>query len=216
MPDRNSEALVKDFEKKFSALRNKIVLHQSLVTTLTVEFESLYSDFESLKLSFGSTKDKVESTSFYGGVTSEIIESTSEKFSAKSNKIGATSEKYESTSNKIGATSNNFESTSSGDGATSFELLADGIIRSAAGLKIYFGQPSIPLRLAQILLSISEKKSLSVTEIRAITGASRNSVTRDMKILKQLGWVKFNGSRKNGRFTLTEEGIKAAGFTVGY
>ncbi|NLY76331.1 MAG: HTH domain-containing protein [Firmicutes bacterium] len=40
--------------------------------------------------------------------------------------------------------------------------------------------------------------------MRRITGASRNTVTRDLKILKLLGWVKFYGSRKNGYFTLTD------------
>ncbi len=202
MPDRNSEALVRDFEKKLSSLRNKIVLHQSLCTTLTEEFESLYSDFESMKQIIGSTKDNFESTSFNDGATSGKNGSTSEN-------SGATSEIIESTSNKIGAANTGSGSTNPGDGAASSEQLVEIITRSTAGLKIYFGQPSIPVRLARILLSISEKKSLSAAEMREITGASRNSVNRDMKILKELGWVRFNSSRKNGRFTLTDEGKKA-------
>jgi predicted DNA-binding transcriptional regulator YafY len=61
---------------------------------------------------------------------------------------------------------------------------------------------SIPSRLAEIVLALREKERLSVAEMRQITGASGNTLVRDIKILKLLGWLKFHGSRKNGYFTL--------------
>ena len=96
-------------------------------------------------------------------------------------------------------------SASSNDGASSpIRELASLIRRSAKeSLKIYYSQPNIPSRLAEIVLALREKKRLSVAEMRQITGAFRNTLVRDIKILKLLGWLEFHGSRKNGYFTLT-------------
>jgi predicted DNA-binding transcriptional regulator YafY len=46
---------------------------------------------------------------------------------------------------------------------------------------------SIPSRLAEIVLALREKKRLSVAGMRQITGASGNTLVRNIKILKLLG-----------------------------
>jgi hypothetical protein len=130
------------------------------------------------------------------------------EFESLSGKIGASSSKLESTSS-------NFESSSENYGATSEQIEASSSLQEVASLiwrlakekKIYFGQPNIPNRLARIVLAFGERKELSVPEMRRITGASRNTLVRDIKILKELGWLEFHGSRKNGYFTLIDLGV---------
>ena len=206
MPDQYSP--VRELEQKLFALREKIILHQSLGKAIAADFESLTSSFESLKQKigstsseFGTTSEKFESTSSDFDSTSKKTESTSQKFDTTSIKNGTTPRKFESTSEKIGTTNSVFESTNPGDGSSPSDSLVKSIIRAAGECKIYFGQPNIPVRMAKIVRAIAEKGSLSVAEMRELTGASRNSVNRDTRILKQMGWIKFNGSRKNGRFT---------------
>jgi transcriptional antiterminator len=70
-------------------------------------------------------------------------------------------------------------------------------------LKIYYSQPNIPSRMAEIVLVLRERKKLSLAQMQQFTGVSRNSLVRDIKVLKLLGWLEFYGSRKNGYFTLT-------------
>ena len=81
---------------------------------------------------------------------------------------------------------------------------AAAVIRKAAweSLKIYFDQPNIPVRMARIISALAEKKTLSVADMRQVTGASRNTLVRDLSIMKKLGWLEFHGSRKNGYFSL--------------
>ncbi len=224
MPNDIVAAAVRGFQQKLDSFKSKVELQKSLTHSLAAEFESLTSEFESLKQLFGDSLHKFEATSSDVGATSGNFESTSEKFGATSSKFDVSLEKFgvtsldfgvtsfnnEATSENSGVTSQNFESSSENSGATSPKAgsvtigeMALLVQRSAGELKIYFGQPNIPNRIAEILRALIKKNKLSVAEMRRITGASRNSLVRDIKILKLLGWIEFHGSRKNGYFTLT-------------
>ena len=76
-------------------------------------------------------------------------------------------------------------------------------------LNIDYYRFSVPSRMAKILNELTDKKKLSVSQMIQLTGASRVTITRELAIMKKLGWVKFNGSRNNGYFTLTEDGKKS-------
>jgi hypothetical protein len=226
MSNNTVQAAFHSFQQKLDSFKTKIEFQQLLAGSLAAEFESLTSEFESLKQLFGASSPNFESTSLNFGATSTINESTSEN-------IGATSHNNESSSSDNGATlynndatliksessSHNNDTSSSNNGALSpingdkapsngatsppRELVAL-IERSAReSLKIYYSQPNIPKRMAEIVLALRERKKLSVTEMRQITGVSRNSLVRDIQVLKRLGWLEFHGSRKNGYFTLT-------------
>ena len=204
MQNDNIKDAVGDLQRKLDAFKAKIRYQQLLSQSLAVEFESLTSEFESLKQKFDASSEKIGSTSENFDATLNHVESLSEKIGALSSEFESTLEKTGASSYKTESTSPNFESTSEQiEASSSIRELASLIWRSAEEKKVYFGQPSIPNRLAQILLALGEKKKLSVAEMRRITGASRNTVTRDLKILKLLGWLEFHGSRKNGYFTLT-------------
>ncbi|HBF38699.1 MAG TPA: hypothetical protein DDW50_15450 [Firmicutes bacterium] len=147
------------------------------------------------------------------------FDSSSEQFVASSSKLGVTSLGNGSTSKNFdvpspgsgssslnhGASSIQSEAPTTNNGASSsIRELSVLIQRSAReSLRIYFSKPDIPSRMARIILTLKERKKLSVAEMRQITGVSRNSIGRDMKVLKLLGWLEFHGSRKNGYFTLT-------------
>ncbi len=226
MQNRAISVSLHNFQQQLDSVKTKIQLQQSLAQSLAAEFESLTFRFESLKgligdtsygfeslsENFGATSSDFESSSENFGATSSDFESSSENFSATSSdfdslseNFNATSSKFESSSYHNGTTSIKSKSTLPNDGAaTSIQELALLIQRSAkASLKIYYSHPNIPSRMAAILLALKAKKKLSVAEMRQITGASRNSLVRDIKVLKLLGWLQFHGSRKNGYFTLT-------------
>jgi hypothetical protein len=74
--------------------------------------------------------------------------------------------------------------------------------------KIDYSRPNIPIARVRATdggdcPGASRKKKLSVAQMRQITGTSRNTLARGIKVLKLLGWIEFHGSRKNGFFTLT-------------
>ena len=212
MHNDNIKGAVLGLQRKLDFFKAKIGYQQLLAHSLVVEFESIISEFESLKQLFGVSSEQIESTSKQFDATSNNVESLSEKSGALSYKVESTSSDFESTSGKFDAsssksesTSPNFESTSEQiEASSSVREVASFIWRSAKEKKIYFGQPNIPDRLARILLAFGERKKLSVAEMRRITGASRNTLVRDIKIFKELGWLEFHGSRKNGYFTLTD------------
>ena len=212
MPNDTVNAAVRGFQQKLDSFKTKIEFQQLLAKSLAAEFESLTSEFESLKRllgallpNFESTSNNNESTSLIDGATSDGNESTSENVGSTSPEFESTSSIFESTLSNFGATLYNNGAISPINGATSpIRELAALIERSAReSLKIDYSQPNIPSRMAEIVLALRERKRLSVTEMRQITGVSRNSLVRDIKVLKLLGWVEFHGSRKNGYFTLT-------------
>lgn len=235
MQNDNLKDAIRDFQRKLDAFKAKIRYQQLLAQSLGVEFESLTFEFEALKQKFGASSEKFVSTSSNFEATSNNFESlpeeigalswndetSSENFDALLSNFESTSAQFKSSSAKTDAspfkfesTSPGFESTSKNYGATSAQIEASSFLREVASLiwrlakekKIYFGQPNIPNRLARIVLAFGERKKLSVLEMRRITGASRNTLVRDIKILKELGWLEFHGSRKNGYFTLTDLG----------
>jgi hypothetical protein len=200
------------FQQKLDAFKTKIALQQMLTQSLSAEFESLNSEFESLKQQFDASLSKIESTSADFDATSNLNDSTSENFDSSSGEIDTTSFKsdsssidFDSTLFQDGATDPDFESLpEKGATSSSARELAALIRRSAReSLKICYSQPNIPDRMAEIILALKAKKRLSVAEMRQITGASRITLVRDLKILKLLGWLQFHGSRKKGYFTLT-------------
>ncbi len=226
MQNQTAEVALRSFQQKLDTFKTKIALQQFLAQSLLAEFESLSSDVESLKRLLDASLQKNGSTSSEFGVTSIDNESTSLNigatscnFESSSSNFGSSSSNFGSSSSGFGSSSSGFGSSSSNDGATFIkpeppsqndgasspirELSA--LIRRSAreSLKIYYNQPNIPGRMAEIVLALKEKKRLSVAEMRQITGVSRNSLGRDIKVLKLLGWLEFHGSRKNGYFTLT-------------
>lgn len=129
-----------------------------------------------------ATLNNLESTLEKIGATSSNSESSPLKLDTTLPKFGAMSSKFESTSDNNGVTSTNLDSSSS------IRELASLIRRSAKGLlKIFYCQPNIPERMAGIVLALQEKKKLSVSEMRQITVVSRNSLVRDLRVLKLLG-----------------------------
>jgi DNA-binding transcriptional ArsR family regulator len=198
MQNDNVKRAVLGFQGKLDSFKAKIRYQHLLAQSLAVEFDSLTSEFESLKRLFGASSEQIESTKEQFDASSYKTESTSFNFESTKEKNGVTSYKTESTSYQIESTSEQIDASSSP------QELASLIWRLAEEKKIYFGQPNIPNRLAQILLALGERKKLSVLEMRRITGASRNTLVRDIKIFKELGWLEFHGSRKNGYFTLTD------------
>ncbi len=232
MPNETAKVAMHHFQQKLAAFKTKVQFQQLLAQSLTVEFEALTAEFESLQqlfgvslpeigvtsTEFGVTSDKFESllekigvtsgnfdvTSLNFGVTSIENESTSQKNGVTSSGFDSSSQKFDVTSEKSGVTSPDFGVSLQNDGASSPVKEMSALIRRSAGtLKIYFGLPNIPDRMAQIVLALKERKKLAVAEMMQLTGASKNSLGRDIRILKQLGWVEFHGSRKNGYFTLT-------------
>ena len=188
---------MRSFQQKLDIFKTKIQFQPLLAQSLSVEFESLKQLFDASLLEIGSTSSDfgVASGNFESAL--EDNGATLDNFGVTSEKIGVTSSGFDTSSEKVGVTSDNFESTSS-----VHELSA--LIRQSAGefLKIHYSQPNIPGRMAEIVLALKEKERLSVAEMRQITGVSRNSLGRDLKVLKLLGWLEFHGSRKNGYFTL--------------
>ena len=224
MLNRTVEVSLRDFQQKLDACKTKIMLQQLLAQSLLVEFESLSSDIESLKQTLGASLRETGATSSEVVIPSPGNGSSSEDFGVTSLSNGSSSQNFGVTSLSNGSSSQNFGVTSLSNGSLSSNhgvqaiqsaspLPSDGasirklssLIRQSAkeSLKIFYSKPDIPDRMAQIVLTLNEKKRLSVAEMRQITGVSRNSLGRDIKVLKLLGWLEFHGSRKNGYFTLT-------------
>ncbi len=204
MQETTEIASIITFRQKLHSLESKIVLQQSFAEVISAEFGSLQREFELLPYNVDSSSDKFESTNSDNGSTSFDVESIRHK-------IESTSSNAESTKQKIESTSANVESMQGNAEAKAYKERLAAILEKSAKekLNIYFGQPNIPNRMATVLAALIEKKKLSVAEMRTITGASRNSLVRDVAIIKKLGWIKFNGSRKNGYFTFTGEGEEA-------
>jgi hypothetical protein len=212
MPNQTAKVSLSSFQQKLDAFKAKVALQQMLAQSLSAEFESLTSEFESLKRlfdasssDFGSTLAGFGVTSINNGSTLQNIGATSSDFESTSFNSGVTPADNGSPSENIGATSCNFESSSPNIGVSSAIRDLSKLIRQRAGecLKVYYSQPNIPNRMAEIVLAFGEHKRLSVAQMRQITGASRNTLGRDINTLKRLGWLEFHGSRKNGYFTLT-------------
>ncbi len=210
MLNRTVEVSLRDFQQKLDACKTKIMLQQLLAQSLLVEFESLSSDIESLKQTLGASLRETGATSSEVVIPSPGNGSSSEDFGVTSLSNGSSSQNFGVTSLSNGSLSSNhgvqaIQSASPlpSDGASIRKL--SSLIRQSAkeSLKIFYSKPDIPDRMAQIVLTLNEKKRLSVAEMRQITGVSRNSLGRDIKVLKLLGWLEFHGSRKNGYFTLT-------------
>lgn len=213
MPNDSIQAAFHGFKQKLDSFKTKLEFQQLLAESLTAEFESLTSEFESLKQQFDatspgfeSTSNKSESTSFIFGATLHNNESILHESVSSSPEFGSTSNKNESTSFDIESSSRKIDASSPGnDALMPAQELAALIERSVnESLKIYYALPNIPNRLAEIVLALHERKKLSVAQMRQITGVSRNSLVRDIQVLKRLGWIEFHGSRKNGYFTLTD------------
>jgi hypothetical protein len=234
MKNQTIHSALEGLQKKFDALKTQISLVKSLSDNITLQFESLKYDFEAIKRTIESinkniefTNINVESSQYDSEATRNNIEATSINSESTSFNVESTdrlgeskSINAESSRDNSEFTKSNSESSSSNVGKTTVtalsaerkKILVNLIIQNAKEkLKLHFGFPNIPDRMAVIFAALKEKKKLTVAEMIKITGASNKSLARDMRIFRQLGWTKFNGSRRNGYFTLTEEGEKAAG-----
>ena len=229
-------------QQKFNDFQSRIVLIKSLSDNISVEFEALKHDFEVIKCSIEGTNDKnelnphsaegtndfflpsrhyIESTSNLNLPSTHSNEGTDNYFSSSSHSTEGMNDSFEGSNKNLGEENNSFEgSNGSIEGTKSpsvpsmaKEELSKLISRQAKEkLKMKFYFPNIPDRMADILLFLKEKKKLRLIEITKLTGASDKSVERAMRTFRQLGWTKFNGSRRNGYYSLTEEGEKVWGY----
>jgi hypothetical protein len=227
MEQQNIFTIITVLQQKLDALKTKIDLQKTLAASVLTDFDTIQHYIESLKADFDSSLNKLDSTSVKTDSTSVLIDSSSVKADSTSVLIDSSSVKTDSTSVLIDSSpvkddstsvlidssSVKTDSTSNKSGIANnkdslyLEKLSRIIVVSAKEkLKIYYSQPNIPMRMAAILNELIEKKRMSVAEMKIVTGASRISLVRDIAILKKLGWLKFNGSRKNGFFTLTPIG----------
>ena len=60
--------------------------------------------------------------------------------------------------------------------------------------------------LTGILLCLYENKTATVSSLHEYIGGSRVTIVRHTSLLKKLGYVKYEGSRKKGNYVLTEQG----------
>jgi hypothetical protein len=190
MEDVVSTSQINYLRQKLDSLKAQIDLMKSLGVTISAEFDSLYKDVASTIANFDSSSS-----------TFDVTKSDSDSISSN----------YDSTPRGNDATLKNYDSSSVSNDASSRLLALKSIIidSSKSNLKLKFTRPGIPERLAKILVMLIDKKQLTVPQMMSLAGMSRVSITRDIKILRELGWVKFIGSRKNGYFILTTEGEKA-------
>jgi hypothetical protein len=227
-----TETLLDLLLQKLESLKSKVQLHNTISSSLIKEIDAFKLDFNNYFQSIGVESRENDSTNSFIDVLKQTSESTRISSDAMRSLIdvlkrsldvisrggGAMRSPVESINRSIGVKnpSNgslniaNGSTKISGDAANRKGKLAKLIIKSASEkLKLSFYFDNIPARLAAILLAMNESKKLRVSEMQKLEGVSRNSVTRDLAILKKLGWIKFNGGRSNGYFSLTDEGVKA-------
>jgi hypothetical protein len=195
------QLLVQEIQSEIGAISTSIsAIFQHSGTTTPIA-ESSPSDIEHSSHNNESTSSNVESTSFGVERSSHNVEST--PFS-----IESSSHSVESTSSNIESSSHNVESTSSNAESSSLLIKLTAKIREAAKNTpgIQFGAPNIPERLGKELALLVSKKQVTAGQMENAFRVSRKSIVRDAAILKQLGWIRFVGSRKNGYYVFTVEG----------
>ncbi len=147
-----------------------------------------------------------------------LIDALSIEFESTKKEIEALLHAVDSTNTKIDTTDglndslNKAIDSSTGINESSSRInnITNKLIKSSKSvLNIDYYRLSVPSRMAKILNELTGKKTLTVAQMIQLTGASRVTITRELAIIKKLGWIKFNGSRNNGYFTLTEDGEKS-------
>lgn len=59
-------------------------------------------------------------------------------------------------------------------------------------------------RRAMILRAMAQRQTISVTELAALIGISRNAANKNIQFLKDNGWVKRIGSAKGGHWEVVK------------
>ena len=84
---------------------------------------------------------------------------------------------------------------------------AVGVVDSVANDKIGDAvNDVVKRRLEEELSYLVNHKGLSISDLKANFGIERATAQRDMKLLRDLGWVTFVGSPKTGKYRLTQQG----------
>ena len=73
-------------------------------------------------------------------------------------------------------------------------------------MKQSFPSTDIPKRLTKELSLLANNSAFTTLEIREKYGISRPTAQRDIKCLRECGWVKLKAGKSKGIFILTEEG----------
>jgi hypothetical protein len=210
-----AQSLAAEFESitsEFESLKQRFGSSLHINESTSQNFESTPQNFESTPRNFESTTQNFESTTHNIESTPHNIESTTPSFESILSKFVATSYQRESLppnhlspspQNESTAPNHSASSPINGDTSPLREMVS--LIRRSLweSFKINYPQPNIPNRMALILRTLQKSQKITVAQLGQITGASRNSLVRDISLLKRLGWIKFNGSRRNGYFTLT-------------
>jgi len=63
-------------------------------------------------------------------------------------------------------------------------------------------------RAERILRTLHSGSNISVVELADVFGVTNRVIEKDIKFLKSLGLIEFQGPRKTGRYVLTEKGKK--------
>ena len=65
---------------------------------------------------------------------------------------------------------------------------------------------AVKLRLERELAYIADQEGLSISDLKKNFAIKRATAQRDMKILRDAGWITFVGAPKTGKYQLTEQG----------
>lgn len=209
-----AEALEKEFaglsasvgflEREFGILPENGMITPRL-DTMNLEIDTTNRETDTINRRFDMINPGVDTISLETDTTStgvDIINSKNDMIN-----LG-----FDTTKGQMGTLNSGIGVLKSGNGTlneTALARLTKAVWRSASERKIYFALPNIPGRIAKIGLAMAERGRLTVAGMVELTGASRNSVCRDIRQMKRLGWLEFHGGRRKGYFTLSGEGLKA-------
>jgi hypothetical protein len=201
------------FTQKLFALKTQVRLHSSIGQSIEKEIDSIKLLFEEINRVDGATNQAngamrmlIGSMNSIYGAINRMSDSTNQIIEAMTQTIGVTNRMNDATNSQNGAMNQVSGVTKQANGAKKSNLQKIIIKEVSEKLKISFYFDNIPGRLAKILTSMDELAKMKVAEMRKLTGTSRNSITRDIAILKQLEWIEFIGGRSNGYFILTGAG----------
>ncbi len=94
----------------------------------------------------------------------------------------------------LGATASAFYQQALGD--TINEAVSDAV------------SDAVKLRLEQELAYMADQGGLSISDLKENFAIERATAQRDMKLLRDAGWVNFVGAPRTGKYQLTEQGKK--------
>ncbi len=163
--------------------------------------EPLKTNIESSKLKYEQFKSNSESS-----MTN--IESSWLKDGQKKNNNELLMSKCESSSSNFGSSGLIGEPKEFNPESTQITIETLNRIRETvdAAFPGEFYYEYVPKRLVRILTLIREKGKYTAGGLGSSCGVSRQTIQRDVKMLRDAGWITFRGSKNNGYYMLTEKG----------